>query len=121
MPAYDRLPRAQQRNLRSIAASMAMEDMAPSAEQLEILALHMLGEIDAAERTRRLDALLRRSLKTNRSSTCQESSTSRRNAPLLPPTRRRRTSPRLRHRALVPASAARRSVRAGSRPIVTSV
>jgi hypothetical protein len=57
--AIDRLDEQKRHELDILAASWQMERMPLSAAEIEVLALYLLGEIDADERRRRLDALLR--------------------------------------------------------------
>lgn len=55
--ARSRLTTEQDASLRNTAASFAMENMEPSADELEVLAAYTLGEISAEECDQRLDAL----------------------------------------------------------------
>jgi hypothetical protein len=57
--AIDRLDEQKRHELDILVASWQMERMPLSAAEIEVLALYLLGEIDADERRRRLDALLR--------------------------------------------------------------
>ena len=47
----------QEAKLRNLAASFAMENMEPSADELEVLAAYTLGEISSDQCDQRLDAL----------------------------------------------------------------
>ncbi len=57
--AVDRLDDQKRRQLENLAASWKMENMPLGEAEIEVLALYLLGEIDAAERRRRLDSLAR--------------------------------------------------------------
>jgi hypothetical protein len=57
--AIDRLDEQKRHELDNLVASWQMERMPLSDAEIEVLALYLLGEIDADERRRRLDALLR--------------------------------------------------------------
>jgi anti-sigma-K factor RskA len=57
--AIDRLDEQKRHELDNLVASWQVERMPLSAAEIEVLALYLLGEIDADERRRRLDALLR--------------------------------------------------------------
>jgi hypothetical protein len=55
--AIDRLDEQKRHELDNLVASWQMERMPLSDADIEVLALYLLGEIDADERRRRLDAL----------------------------------------------------------------
>jgi hypothetical protein len=57
--AIDRLDEQKRHELENLVASWQMERMPLSDAEIEVLALYLLGQIDADERRRRLDARLR--------------------------------------------------------------
>lgn len=56
--AIDRLDADMRFKLDNIAASWRMEGMSPSEDEINVLARYLLGEIDAEERHRQMQALL---------------------------------------------------------------
>lgn len=57
--AIDRLDDSMRHKLDNIVASWKMEKMILSEDEIEVLALYLLGEIDSDERRRRMAALQR--------------------------------------------------------------